>query len=83
MKLVAVDLEQIVAGPKPTRLIAAAVHLKAEMNELGDFMPIKCRAIGDVTGGDVYVPANSLEAGWIEGLRRAKWRKPVQVEIVR
>ncbi len=86
MDMRTVRLEQIaigrIAGFHKFAGSAVPVLKRLPNGELGHSIYIKCRQIGDATGGDVFEPINGLEAGLAEDLRRAKWPHPVQVEVV-
>lgn len=42
---------------------------------------IRVKAVGAAAGGDVYEPANSIEAGLASALRGVNWPHLIQVEI--
>lgn len=75
-----VSLTQITAGP-----IDAArwpVRLKSGSDQNWHSLRIRCRAVADAAGGDVFEPINSLEAALVEALRLANWPHPVHVEVM-
>lgn len=77
-----VSIDQIAAGPEIAKRIASYRSFAPSLKLLGLTPRIRVRQIGDATGGDVFEPLNSIEAGLAENLRRAKWPHPVQVEVV-
>lgn len=77
-----VALEQIVAGPIENANIRDATVICCETVSTFKTIMIRCKQIADPTGGDVFEPINSLEAGLAEALRRANWKHPVQVEVI-
>lgn len=75
-----VSLTQITAGP-----IDAArwkVTLKPGSEHNLRTINVRCRAVADAAGGDVFEPINSLEAALVEALRLANWPHPVRVEVI-